>query len=105
MLDRLTYEDFKNYSGKTFTLEGMGGQVEMQLLDVRRSPYPGLPNQRHPFAILFTAPAKPELGNRMYNIRHPGRGMIEGIFITPIVPPPEFIQQTREIRFYEAIFN
>lgn len=105
MLDRLTYEDFENFRGKTFTLEGIGGQVEMQLLDVRRSPYSGLPSQREPFAILFTAPATPGLANQMYNIRHPGRGLIEGIFITPVLPPPQFIQQTREIRFYEAIFN
>jgi len=105
MLDSLTYEDFENFRGKTFTLEGVGGRVEMQLLDVRRSPHSGLPSKRHPFAILFAAPTTPELANQMYNIRHPGRGMIEGIFITPVLPPVQFIQQTRDVRFYEAIFN
>lgn len=105
MLDKLTYDDFKDYRSKTFTLEGIGGQVEMRLLDVRLSPYPGLPGQRQPFAILFVAPDKPALDGQMYNIRHPRRGLVEGMFITPVVPPPEFIQQTREMRFYEAIFN
>ncbi|MCC5979251.1 MAG: hypothetical protein JJU21_14415 [Salinarimonas sp.] len=105
MLDKLTYDDFKDYRGKTFMLEGIGGQVEMRLLDVRRSPYSGLPTQRQPFAILFVAPDKPALAGKMYNIRHPGRGLVEGMFISPVLPPPQFLQETREMRFYEAIFN
>ena len=105
MLDKLTYDDFKDHRGQTFTLEGTGGQVEMRLLDVRLSPYSGLPSQRQPFAILFAAPVNPPLEGQMYNIRHPGRGLVEGMFISPVLPPPQFMQETREIRFYEAIFN
>ena len=57
MLDRLTYEYFKKCCGKTFTLvRGSAGRSRLSVLDVRRSPYPGLPEPApFPSAILFTA--------------------------------------------------
>ncbi|MCG6122849.1 MAG: hypothetical protein MEP57_09115 [Microvirga sp.] len=105
MLDRLTFDDFKDYRGATFALEGAGGNVEMRLLDVRLSPYPQMPTRRRAFAILFTAPREPSLANRMYNIRHPAKGLMEGVFITPIAPPPQFLDQLNDVRIYEAVFN
>lgn len=105
MLDRLTYDDFKDHRGETFTLEGVGGRVEMRLLDVRLSPYPQMPTRRHAFAILFAAPTEPSLANQMYNIRHPSKGLMEGVFITPVAPPPQFMNQLNEVRIYEAVFN
>lgn len=105
MLDRLTYEDFKDHRGKTFVLEGVGGRVEMTLLDARLSPYPQMPARRRAFAILFVAPKDPSLANQMYNIRHPGKGLMEGVFITPVPPPPQFLDQMSEVRVYEAVFN
>lgn len=105
MLDQLTYEDFKDQKGKTFVLEGTGGRVEMTLLDARLSPYPAMPARRRGFAILFVAPKDPSLANQMYNIRHPEKGLMEGVFITPVVPPVQDLDKLKEVRIYEAVFN
>lgn len=105
MLDRLTYEDFEKDVGKTFVLEGVGGRVEMQLISARLSPYPAMPNMRRPFAILFVAPPTPVLDNQMYNIRHPKKGLMEGVFITPVVPAAQDIASLNGKRVYEAVFS
>lgn len=105
MLDRLTYEDFETEIGKTFVLEGAGGRVEMTLLSARPSPYPSLPGLRRAFAILFVAPPTPLLDNQMYNIRHPRKGLMEGVFITPVVPAAQDIAALNGKRVYEAVFS
>lgn len=106
MLDQLNYDDFKDYRGKAFDLHGSGGRVEITLLDARLSPYLRTSLvRRQPFAILFAAPREPALGSTLYTIAHPGRGLIEGIFLSPVVPPEEDIERTRHLRFYEAVFN
>lgn len=104
MLDQLTYEDFQTAVNETFTLEGLGGSVEMTLISARLSPYPGLPNRRRAFAILFVAPPSPILDNQMYNIRHPRKGLIEGVFITPVVPSAQDVASLNGKRVYEAVF-
>lgn len=106
VLAQLTYEDFKDHRGKTFELQGTGGRVEITLLDVRLSPFPkGVKTMRQAFAILFAAPREPFLGDGMYNIRHPKRGVMEGIHIKPVMPPAADVEKTKHVRFYEAIFN
>ncbi|MGJ3262653.1 MAG: DUF6916 family protein [Salinarimonas sp.] len=105
MLDQLTYEDFKDETGKTFVLEGTGGRVEMELIGARLSPYPGLPARRRAFAILFITPPTPILDNQMYNIRHPKKGLMEGVFITPVVPAMQDVGKLNGKRVYEAVFN
>lgn len=106
MLDQLSFDDFKDYRGKTFNLMGPGGTVEITLLDVRKSTHPKSSLvRRHAFAILFVAPATHPLGSQMYNIIHPTRGVMEGMFINPVVPPAQDFEKTKDVRFYEAIFN
>ncbi|MDR6293402.1 MULTISPECIES: DUF6916 family protein [Inquilinus] len=106
MLAELSFDDFKDHRGGTFVVEGTGGRVEATLVAARLSPYasPGL-LRRHPFAILFTAPAASDLGPQVYNIRHPEKGLMEGVFINPVVPAAADIAQAKDIRFYEAVFN
>lgn len=41
----------------------------------------------------------------MYNIRHPKKGLMEGVFITPVVPPAQDLEKLKEVRIYEAVFN
>lgn len=106
MLDQLTYDDFKDHCGKTFDLHGSGGRVAITLLDARLSPYLRTSLvRRHPFAILFAAPREPALGSALYTIAHPERGLLEGVFLSPVLPPPEDAEKTRHVRFYEAIFG
>ncbi len=106
VLDQLTIDDFKDQKGKIFELFGPGGRIEITLLDARPSPYP-TPTlvRRHPFAILFVAPKQPSLAAQVYNIRHPVRGIIEGVFLTPVVPAAQDMERARDVRFYEAVFN
>ncbi|WP_026872150.1 DUF6916 family protein [Inquilinus limosus] len=106
MLAELSFDDFKDHRGKTFVVEGPGGRVEATLMAVRLSPYgsPGL-LRRHPFAILFTAPASPDLGSQVYNIRHPSKGLMEGVFINPVVPAAVDAAKAQGLRFYEAVFS
>lgn len=106
MLAELSYEDFKDHRGETFVVEGPGGRVEVTLMAVRLSPHgsPGL-LRRHPFAILFSAPPEPDLGSQVYNIRHPARGVMEGVLISPVVPAVQDMAAARHLRFYEAVFN
>lgn len=105
MLDQLTYEDFKDDIGKRFVLEGVGGRVEMELISARLSPYPALPARRRGFAILFVTAPTPALDNQMYNIRHPRKGLMEGVFITPVFPAAEDMERLNGRRVYEAVFN
>ncbi len=106
MLGQLTYDDFKDLKGRPFDLQGPGGRVEVTLLDVRLSPYsPASRIGRHAFAILFVAPKDPPLGARVYNIVHPRLGLMEGVLINPVVPPAADLDRTREVRFYEVVFN
>ena len=105
MLAELSFDDFKDHTGRTFVVEGPGGRVEATLVAVRLSPYgsPGL-LRRHPFAILFTAPPTPDLGAQVYNIRHPSRGLLEGVLISPVVPAAADLPKVQGLRFYEAVF-
>ncbi len=106
MLDQLTCEDFAAHKGETFELFGPGGRVEIKLLDARPSPYAkGSLVARQPFAILFVAPPHPSLGMELYNIKHPVKGLLEGVFITPVAPSAQDMERAKEVRFYEAIFN
>lgn len=106
MLAELSFDDFKDHRGQTFVVEGPGGRVEATLVAVRLSPYEssGL-LRRHPFAILFTAPPTPDLGAQVYNIRHPSKGVMEGVFINPVVPAAIDQPKAQGVRFYEAVFN
>lgn len=106
MLDLLTCEDFAAHKGKTFELFGPGGRVEIRLLDARPSPYAkGSLVARQPFAILFVAPSHPSLGMELYNIKHPVKGLMEGVFITPVAPALQDMERSKDVRFYEAVFN
>jgi hypothetical protein len=105
VLDQLTCEDFTPHKGQTFELFGPGGRVEIKLLDARPSPHPSATLlRRKPFAILFVAPKEPSLGMELYNIKHPVKGLMEGIFITPVVPAVQDLEKAQELRFYEAVF-
>jgi hypothetical protein len=106
VLDMLTCEDFAAHKGETFELFGPGGRVEIRLLDARPSPYPSATLlRRKPFAILFVAPREPSLGMELYNIKHPVKGLMEGVFITPVVPAVQDLEKAQDLRFYEAIFS
>jgi len=106
MLAELSFDDFKDHTGRTFVVEGPGGRVEATLVAARLSPYgsPGL-LRRHPFAILFTAPPVPELGAQVYNIRHPAKGLMEGVLINPVAPAAADALKAQGLRFYEAVFS
>ena len=106
MLAELSFDDFKDHRGDTFVIEGPGGRLDITLVAARLSPYgsPGL-LRRHPFAILFTAPPTPDLGAQVYNIRHPAKGLMEGVFINPVVPAAADMEKAKGLRLYEAIFN
>ena len=102
----MTCEDFTAHKGRTFELFGPGGRVEVKLLDARPSPYPSAsPLRRKPFAILFVAPKEPLLGMELYNIRHPVKGLMEGVFITPVAPAAQDMERAQDFRFYEAVFS
>ena len=106
MLAELSFDDFKDHRVQTFVVEGPGGRVQPTLVAVRLSPYgsPGL-LRRHPFAILFTAPPVPDLGAQVYNIRHPSKGLMEGVLISPVVPAAVDAPKAQGLKFYEAVFN
>jgi len=98
MLESLTIESFRPHVGSPFrivvteTLTLDATLAEAQELAQQR---PGA--ARAPFKLLFHAPLRPILPQRIYRLEHDALGVLD-LFIVPIGPAGDRMQ-------YEAIFT
>lgn len=90
----LRAEHFRDQIGKLFHLETRSGAYPMTLIDVWEGAEPLFSGtERRPFTVRFLGPpAARGQGHAMTNLRHPKLGLIEGVFIGPVVGqvPPQF---------------
>ena len=104
MLERLTIEEFQPHVGERFVLEGAGGRVELMLVQAREAPAAlHVDQMRKPFSLLFRGPGDRYLQASMYNLRNDRMGLLEGVFICPVVAPPG--GQLGQGVFFEAVFS
>lgn len=90
-LDALRAEHFRDKVGQIFMLEGVNGQLPLKLMDVQVGDMPmSIDSTRLPFGLTFRAEIKVNIRqHELFNLRHPVLGLIEGVFIGPIIAPPK----------------
>jgi len=104
-LDTLTSAPFKAFVGKTLTVEGAEGGLEVEVFSVNDNPLSAGPNsKRTPFCAILRGPMSPVLGDGCFNLRADGEEgwRIEGVYINRIVPSA---QSDGTGAFYQAIFS
>lgn len=93
-LHALRAEHFRDKIGQTFYLEGDKGALVIQLVEVWEGDEPLFRGtERRPFSLYFRGPpAVRTSGHIMLNLRHQKLGLIEGVFIGPVIgaPPPQW---------------
>lgn len=104
-LQNASLTSFQDLVGQAFRLSGEGFlPIEATLHRVEELPPSFSASQAPPelrstpFALIFQAPAQPELGQGCYTFEHPEIGKLEGVFIVPIAGNAQF-------RRYEVVFN
>lgn len=82
-------EHFKPYVGDEFHIEGVNGSLPITLVEVTIQDAPILPNGlRPPFSLLFRCQIPVNIReHELFNIRHAKLGLLENIFIGPIMMP------------------
>jgi hypothetical protein len=104
----LTKGHFEPFVGQTFRVENLTGHIDLRLVRVTGHPKFTLPNAlRESFSLLFRDDHARWIPPVAYNMRHPRFGLIEGVLVTPVLPPPEYIQpgRTDGPTFFEIGFN
>ncbi len=104
MLATLRVEQFKGREGELYALEGAGGRLELQLVEVKHAARPlHVGATREAFVLLFRGPPERAVPQNLYNLRDPRLGLIEGIFVGPVAMAPD--QRHGPGTFYEAIIQ
>lgn len=104
----LTKEHFQPFVGHTLRVENQMGHIDLRLVQVTGYPNYTLPNAlRESFSLLLRDDHARWIPPLAYNLRHPRIGLIEGVLVTPVMPPPEYIQpgQIGGPTFFEIAFN
>lgn len=86
----LRADHFRGHVGEQFYLEGPFGAVRVTLVDVREGAAPLFAGtDRKPFDLTFRGPPGVYTDQHLQlNLRHPKLGLVEGIFIGPMVNDP-----------------
>jgi hypothetical protein len=93
----LTYEAFAKLVNQRFSLLHDSGKLEVELIECKTlSAHAGAAHGK-PFSLIFRAPAKPLLPQRIYRFDF-GEAGSSDIFIVPIGPDDVGMR-------YEAVFN
>jgi hypothetical protein len=95
----LTYEDFSDRVGQSFTVLGLG-EIALDLTLEEAQPLPERmrgPGARPGFSLVFVGHPDLLLGQQIHRLEHPELGELE-IFLTPVG------RNARAIS-YEAVFN
>jgi hypothetical protein len=103
-LSQLRGAHFSDKIGHQFTIEGVNGALPVELVEVREGEKPLMRSGiRPPFTLLFRCVIPVNIrSHEQFNIRHKTLGLLENIFIGPVlVPDPEW----GEGMYWEAIFT
>jgi hypothetical protein len=108
MLDKLKKEMFEPLINQLFLLDLDGhGKMQLQLTSVTshatetsyfRTAPEGSDLRQEGFTLLFRAPNRPALPQRIYSLEHETLGKMEMIFLVPVA-------EDENGRYYEAVFN
>lgn len=87
----LRADSFSDKIGQLFFIEGPNGALAIQLVEVWEGKEPLFRGtERRPFSLYFMAPPAVHAGGHVrVNLRHPKLGLIEGIYIGPVVGATE----------------
>lgn len=94
VLYALRADVFRDKLGQIFYVEGPNGAIAIRLVKVWEGKEPLFRgSERRPFTLSFLGPpAPPKAGHVQVNLRHHKLGLIEGIFLGPVIgaAPPEW---------------
>jgi hypothetical protein len=104
----LKKEHFQPLVGRLLRVESQMGHIDLRLVKITAYPHYTLPNaMRETFSLLLCDDHGRVIPSLGYTLHHPQFGALNGVLVTPVMPPPEYIQpgQIGGPTFYEICFN